>query len=310
MMMISGLILLFTLFIQVFGQQRASSCYKPESYSRYADKGAISILPESNMVCTKNGLLMDLCEEMEIQLIELRYYPRIPFNTTVSLTFYNEDESEFVTYDAVTTSIVKGPSQFFHIPENNKMSRVKKINIILPDEFCGRTLDNDEEDTLFFAFIGRLTQYDDPDYVPIVNTDKEFAEDELDRTCNNEVDSLPLNFLVPAEIRNSLFIDIQNIHKRKEDYMTKMGMGIKLFLKQKTKTDIENECRGYMYTMAFNKCDIARSKYADYDNRFGVEFKPLPNYMTTLIRKLEPETLPITLTECVRELRIVNSSED
>jgi len=38
------------------------------------------------------------------------------------------------------------------------MSKVKKINIILPDEFCGRTLENDEEKTLFFAFIGRLTK--------------------------------------------------------------------------------------------------------------------------------------------------------
>jgi len=92
--------------------------------------------------------------------------------------------------------------------------------------------------------------------------------------------------------------------------MTKMGMGIKLFLKQKDQNDIDNECRGYLYTMAFNKCDIARSKYADYDNRFDFEFKPLPNYITDLIRKLEPETLPKTLTQCVRDLEITNSSED
>jgi len=110
-MMISSLILLFTLFVQVFGQQKASSCYKPENYSRYADKGAISILPESSMICSKNGLIMDLCEEMEIKLVELRFYPHIPYNATVSITFYNDDESEFVTYDAVTTSTVKGPSQ-------------------------------------------------------------------------------------------------------------------------------------------------------------------------------------------------------
>jgi len=38
------------------------------------------------------------------------------------------------------------------------MSKVKKINIVLPDEFCGRTIENDKEETLFFAFIGRLTQ--------------------------------------------------------------------------------------------------------------------------------------------------------
>jgi len=310
MKMISGLILLFTLFIQVFGQQHASSCYKPESYSRYADKGAISILPESNMICSKNGLLMDLCEEMEIKLIELRSYPHIKYNSTVSITFYNEDESEFVSYEAVTTTLVKGPSQFFHIPESSLMSKVKKINIILPDEFCGRTLENDKEETLFFAFIGRLTEADDPDYIPKVNTDKEFAEDEIDKACNTEVDSLPLNFLVPAEVRNSLYIDIQNIHKRKEDYMTKMGMSIKLFLKQKGQKDIDNECRGYLYTMAFNKCDIARAKYADYDKRFEVEFKPLPSYMTDLIKKLDPETLPKSLTMCVRDLKVVNSSED
>jgi len=310
MMMISSLILLFTLFAQVFGQQKASSCYKPESYSRYADKGAISILPESSMICSKNGLIMDLCEEMEIKLIELRYYPRIPYNSTVSITFYNEDESEFVTYDAVTTSTVKGPSQFFHVPEQSLMSKVKKINIILPDEFCGRTIDGDEEKTLFFAFIGRLTKDDNIDYLPSINTDKEYAEDELDKSCNDEFDSLPLNFLVPAEIRNTLFIDIQNIHTRKEDFMTKVGMGIKLFLKQKDQNDIDNECRGYLYIMALNKCDIARSKHADYDNRFGAEFKPLPNYITDLIRKLEPETLPKTLTQCVRDLSIVNSSED
>jgi len=310
MKMISGLILLSILFIQVFGQQRASSCYKPESYSRYADKGAISILPESNMICSPNGLIMDLCEEMEIKLIELRSYPRIKYNSTVSITFYNEDESEFVSYDAVTTSNVKGPSQFFHVPVKNLMSKVKKINIVLPDEFCGRTIENDKEETLFFAFIGRLTQYDNIDYIPRIETDKEFAADEIDKACNDEVDSLPLNFLSPAEIRNSLYIDIQNIHKRKEDYMTKMGMGIKLFLKQKDQNDIDNECRGYLYTMAFNKCDIARSKYADYDNRFDFEFKPLPNYITDLIRKLEPETLPKTLTQCVRELDIVKSSED
>jgi len=310
MKMISGLILLFTLFIQVFGQQHASSCYKPESYSRYADKGAISILPESNMICSKNGLLMDLCEEMEIKLIELRSYPQIKYNSTVSITFYNEDESEFVSYEAITTTLVRGPSQFFHIPENNLMSKVKKINIILPDEFCGRTLENDQEETLFFAFIGRLTQADDPDYTPTISTDKQFAENEIDKACNTEVDSLPLNFLVPAEVRNSLYIDIQNIHTRKEDYMTKMGMGIKLFLKQKGQKDIDNECRGYLYTMAFNKCDIARSKYADYDNRYGAEFKPLPGYITDLIKKLDPETLPKSLTTCVRDLKVVKSSED
>jgi hypothetical protein len=308
--MISGLILLFTLFIQVFGQQHASSCYKPESYSRYADKGAISILPESNMICSKNGLLMDLCEEMEIKLIELRSYPQIKYNSTVSITFYNEDESEFVSYEAETTTLVKGPSQFFHVPEDSLMSKVKKINIILPDEFCGRTLENDQEETLFFAFIGRLTQDDDPDYTPVINTDKEFAENEIDKACNTEVDSLPLNFLVPAEVRNSLYIDIQNIHTRKEDYMTKMGMGIKLFLKQKGQKDIDNECRGFLYTMAFNKCDIARAKYADYDNRFEAEFKPLPGYMTDLIKKLDPETLPKSLTTCIRDLKVVNSSED
>ncbi|OUM63584.1 hypothetical protein PIROE2DRAFT_9795, partial [Piromyces sp. E2] len=131
-----------------------------------------------------------------------------------------------------------------------------------------------------------------------------------DKACNDEFDSLPLNFLTPAEIRNTLFIDIQNVHTRKQDYMTKVGMGIKLFLKQKDQNDIDNECRGYLYIMALNKCDIARSKHADYDNRFGAEFKPLPNYITDLIRKLEPETLPPTLTQCVRDLKIVNSSED
>jgi len=310
MMMISSLILLFTLFAQVFSQQHASSCYKPEAYSRYADKGAISILPESHMICSPNGLIMDLCEEMEIKLIELRSYPNIKYNSTVSITFYNEDESEYVSYDAVTTSIVKGPSQFYHVPETNLMSRVKKINIVLPDEFCGRTLENDKEETLFFAFIGRLTQNDVTDYIPHINTDKEFAENEIDKACNDEVDSLPLNFLVPAEIRNSLYIDIQRIHERKEDYMSKMGMGIKIFLKQKDQNDINNECRGYLYTMAFNKCDIARTKYADYDNRIDFEFRSLPNYMTDLIRKLKPEALPVSLTSCVKDLKIVKSSED
>jgi len=310
MMIISSLILLFTFIVQVFGQLRASSCYKPESYSRYADKGAISILPESNMVCSKNGLLMDLCEEMEIKLIELRNYPQIPYNATVSITFYNEDESEFVVYDAVTTTLVRGPSQFFHVPEDKMMSRVKKINVILPDEFCGRTIEGGEENSLFFAFIGRLTKNDDPDYEPVVNTDKEFAEDEVDKACNIEVDSLPLNFIAPSEFRGSLFIDIQNIIQRKEDYMTKMGIGIKVFLKPMSKSDEENECRGYLYTMAFNRCDIARTKHADYDKRFGNEFKQLPNYMTTLIRKLDPETLPIGLTACVRDLKINRSSED
>jgi len=38
------------------------------------------------------------------------------------------------------------------------MSRVKKINVILPDEFCGRTIEGGDENSLFFAFIGRLTK--------------------------------------------------------------------------------------------------------------------------------------------------------
>lgn len=308
MKIINSLILLFGVIANVYAQ-KAASCYKPESYSRYSDKGAISLLPETNMVCSKQGLILDLCESMEIKLIELRAYPKIAYNATVSITFYNEDESDFVSFNANVVNTVKGPSQFYHVPESNMLSNVKKINVVFPDVLCGRTIETDKEQPLFMAFIGRLTEDDNIEGFEKIETDKDFFENELDKSCNDEVDSLPLNFLIPKEFRNNLYIDVERVVQRKEDYLNKFGMGMKLFMKQKDQEDINNECRGYLYIMQFNKCDIARSKYSDFDHRYGYNYRPLPNYVTEVIRKLTPDTLPATLTRCVSDLEVVNSSE-
>jgi len=283
------LFLVVTLFIAALVKSAANNTEKIEQPTCvYANSLTsnnriyYSIMIPMKYACESIGITINFCDPFIPEMVEFLNQPKISIKNAFEITFIGEDDATTKTLKQELLDTVKGPNQYFIIPEEAQyLSTHIKVNFPEGSDIC----DNQEKYDKFGVQVYGVKKF-------IEMNDDDISE-ELEALCYNNVTPIPFNIILDEEkYKKSLIEDLKLLESGDDIVVTKL---LTASYVSKDGDPDQGLCRGYLYLKAMNDCNKIRLEEVKGS-------KPLDKSYDQVIKM--GDKAPQFIKDCVRELQV------
>jgi len=246
------------------------------------DRLYYSFLLPVKYACENVGYTINFCDPFIPEMVEFLNQPNISVKNPFEITLIGEDDASTKTLKQELFDTVKGPNQYFLVPEESQYLTTH-IKVKLPEgsDIC----DNQEK----FDKLG-VQVYGIKKFIEMNDDD---ISEELEQLCYNTVTPVPFNIILDEEkYKKSLIDDLKLLEEGSDVIVTKL---LTASYVSKDGDPDQGLCRGYLYLKAMNDCNKIRLEEVKGS-------KPLPKNYNSVIKV--GDKAPQFIKDCLRELTI------
>jgi len=246
------------------------------------DRLYYSVMLPTKYACESVGFTINFCDPFIPEMVEFLNQPKISINNPFEITFIGEDDATTKTLKQEFLETVKGPNQYFIVPEEAQYLSTH-IKVAFPEgsEIC----DNQDKYSKFGVQVYGIKKF-------IEMNDDDISE-ELEQLCYNNPMPVPFNIVLDEEkYKKSLIEDLKLLESDDEIVVTKL---LTASYVSKDGDPDQGLCRGFLYLKSMNDCNKIRLEEVKGS-------KPLSKNYNEVIKM--GDKAPQFIKDCVRELKI------
>jgi len=232
--------------------------------------------------CEEVGFTINFCDSFIPEIVEFANQPNLSIKSKFEITLIGEEEENTKTLKQELSEIVKGPNQYFMVPEEAQyVSSHIKIQLEQGSDIC----DNVDKYTKLIIQVYGVKKF-------IEMNDDDISE-ELEQLCYNNPMPVPFNIVLDEEkYKKSLIEDLKLLEKNDDIVVTKL---LTASYVSKDGDPDQGLCRGFLYLKSMNECNKIRLEEVPGSN-------PLEKSYNQVIGM--GDKAPQFIKDCVRELKI------
>jgi len=202
------------------------------------------VLP-AKYACEDIGLTFNFCESFIPEMVEFVNYPKLSVHANFEVTFIGEEESNTKTLKQELLSEVRGPTQYFLIPEEAQYTSSHiKVKFDQGSDICDNT-ENYSKLVVQIYGVKKIIEMNDDD-----------ISEELEQLCYNNVTPVPFNIVLEDDqYKKSLIEDLKLLEEDSDIVVTKL---LAASYVSKDSDPDQGLCRGFLYLKALNDCNKIR----------------------------------------------------
>jgi len=246
------------------------------------DRLYYSYMLPAKHACENIGFTINLCDSIIPEIIEITNNPKIGYSSKFEVTLIGENSDNTKTLFNEISSTVKGPNQYFIVPEDAQfLTSHVKIQYKEGSDIC----DNSEKFPKMVIQIYGVKKF-------LEMNDDDISED-LEQLCYNNPIPVPFNIVLDDDkYKKRLIDDLNDLQNDNEDVVTKILTAS--YVSSDGNPD-EGLCRGFLYLKSMNDCNKIRLEEVK-------DSKPLNQQYDTVIAL--GDKAPQFIKDCIRELKI------
>ncbi|ORX44737.1 hypothetical protein BCR36DRAFT_359528 [Piromyces finnis] len=284
------LFLFITLFIVAFvkGATNSTGAKIEQPTCIYAnsltsnDRIYYSYILPAKYACEDIGFTINFCDAFIPEIVEISNRPNISYNNNLEITFIGEDSVNTKTLTQKLLDSVKGPNQYFLVPEEAQyLSSHIKIKFDKESDMC----ENSEKFEKIIVQVYGVKKF-------IEMNDDDISE-ELEQLCYNNVIPVPFNIILDDEkYKKNLIDDLKALESDDEIVITKL---LTASYVSKDGDPDQGLCRGFLYLKAMNDCNKIRLEEVKGSKQLSKQYNDVIKM---------GDKAPKFIKDCVRELTV------
>jgi len=258
-----------------------STCIYPNSYTSN-NRMYYSFIVPAKYACEDIGFTLNFCDTIIPEIIEISNNPTIAYSTKFEVTLIGEDSTNTKTLKQEISETVKGPNQYFIVPEEAQyLTTHIKTKFEQGSDIC----DNAEKFPKIIIQVYGVKKF-------IEMNDDDISE-ELEQLCYNSAIPVPFNIILDEEkYKNNLLSDLTALEKDDETVITKL---LTASYVSKDGNPDQGLCRGFLYLKSMNDCNKIRLEEVKGS-------KPLNKQYDDVIKM--GDKAPQFIKDCIREFTV------
>jgi len=232
--------------------------------------------------CENIGFTLNFCDSIIPEMVEFANQPKLAISAPFEVTFIGEDDSTTKTLKNEILETVKGPNQYFLVPEEAQYPSTHiKIRLDEGSDIC----ENQEKYKNFGLQVYGVKK--------IIEMNDDDISEELEQYCYNNVVPVPFNILLDEEqYKKTLIEDLTDLEKDNEVVITKL---LTASYVSKDSDPDQDLCRGFLYLKSMNDCNKIRLEEVKGS-------QPLSKNYNEVIKM--GDKAPQFIKDCLRELKV------
>jgi len=231
--------------------------------------------------CEDIGFTINFCDSIIPEMVEFANQPKLGVQAKFEITFIGEDESNTKTLKQSILSEVKGPNQYFIVPEEAQYSSTHiKVKLEKGSDIC----ENMEKFSKLFVQVYGVKK--------IIEMNDDDISEELEQLCYNNITPVPFNIVLDEEqYKKPLIEDLKLLEEESDIVATKI---LAASYVSKDGDPDQNLCRGFLYLKALNDCNKIRLEEVKGSKLINKNYNDLikmgdkaPQFIKDCLRELE-----------------------